>query len=145
MFYSCRNCWEGLFCRSRKGRDIMNRQKGCKTIFHPDGRYAIVNRGVTLLEAARKAGVMIPTRCGGKAGCLMCKVTVEGTEAASVTPPGEAERRKLGSLLQKGVRLACQTAVLGDVTATVQEDPFKAAVRRKLEAARNGEEEDLWW
>jgi len=27
---------------------------------------------------------------------------------------------------------------------TIPEDPLKAAVRRKLEAARRGEEEELW-
>ncbi|MDQ0192999.1 2Fe-2S iron-sulfur cluster-binding protein [Paenibacillus wynnii] len=122
----------------------MKSQQGLTVIFQPDDRKAVVPRGVTLLEAARKAGVAITTRCGGKAGCLMCKVRVEEQDASAVRPPGDAERRKLGSLLHQGVRLACQTAVWENVTVTVPEDPLKAAVRRKLEAARRGEEEDLW-
>ncbi|MCL6602396.1 MAG: 2Fe-2S iron-sulfur cluster binding domain-containing protein [Paenibacillus sp.] len=122
----------------------MKTQKGLTVVFQPEGRKAVVPHGVTILEAARKAGVVITTRCGGKAGCLMCKVKVEGQEAAAVRPAGEAERRKLGSLLHNGVRLACQTAVWEDVTVIIPEDPLKAAVRRKLEAARNGEEEELW-
>jgi len=122
----------------------MNSQKGFTVVFYPDNRKAVVPRGVTLLEAARKAGVGITTRCGGKAGCLMCKVTVEAQDAGAVRQAGEAERRKLGNLLQNGVRLACQTAVWGDVAVTIPEDPLKAAVRRKLEAARRGEEEELW-
>ncbi|WP_410514796.1 2Fe-2S iron-sulfur cluster-binding protein [Paenibacillus sp. BR2-3] len=127
-----------------KGCDLMNSQKGLTVVFQPDGRKAVVPRGVTLLEAARKAGVAITTRCGGKAGCLMCKVTMESQEAAFVRPPGDAERRKLGGLLDKGVRLACQTAVWEDVTVIVPEDPLKAAVRRKLEAARRREDDALW-
>ncbi|WP_379129164.1 2Fe-2S iron-sulfur cluster-binding protein [Paenibacillus sp. sgz500958] len=122
----------------------MRTHKGVTAVFLPDGRSATVPSGVTVLEAARRAGLTISTRCGGKAGCLMCKVTVEITEEQSVRPPGEVERRKLGSLLQKGVRLACQTAILNDVTVIVPEDPLKAAVRRRLEAARRGGEEELW-
>jgi len=122
----------------------MKSHKGLTVVFQPDGRKAVVPRGVTLLEAARKAGVAITTRCGGKAGCLMCKVTVEGQNAESVRPPGDVERRKLGGLLDQGIRLACQAAVWEDLTAQVPEDPLKAAVRRKLEAARRGEEEELW-
>ena len=100
--------------------------------------------GVTLLEAVRKAGIVLPTRCGGKAGCLMCKVSVDTKESAALRPPADAERRKLGSLLDDGVRLACQTAVWGDVSVNIPEDPLKAAVRRRLEAARRGEAEELW-
>ncbi|OBZ18791.1 ferredoxin [Bacillus sp. FJAT-27264] len=119
-------------------------QKGSTVVFQPEGRHVVVNRGVTLLEAARKAGVTIATRCGGKAGCLMCKVTIDPEQTEGVRPPSEAERRKLGSAIEQGQRLACQAAVWGDVTVIVPEDPFKAAVRRKLEAARRGEEDKLW-
>ncbi len=103
-----------------------------------------MDNGVTVLEAARRAGVTLPTRCSGKASCLMCKVTVDEQEAAQLAPPGEAEGRKLGSLLDQGFRLACQAAVKGTVTVSVPEDPLKAAVRRRLEAARSAEEDRLW-
>ncbi|WP_150271037.1 2Fe-2S iron-sulfur cluster-binding protein [Paenibacillus tepidiphilus] len=112
--------------------------------FQPEGRKVAVNYGTTVLEAARRGGITLPTRCGGKAGCLMCKVTVDEQEASSLASPGEIERRKLGSLLEKNVRLACQAAVKGAVTVTVPEDPLKAAVRRRLEAARSAEEDRLW-
>jgi ferredoxin len=122
----------------------MKPQKGWTVTFQPEGRKTVVQQGGTLLEAARKAGVILPTRCDGKAGCLMCKVTVPQEEAAALRPPGEAERRKLGSLLDSGVRLACQAAVWNDLNVVVPEDPLKAAVRRRLEAARRGEEDGLW-
>ena len=122
----------------------MKSQKGMTVMFQPGNHKAVVPRGVSLLEAARKAGVVITTRCGGKAGCLMCKVNVGDQDAAAVRPAGEIERRKLGSLIHSGMRLACQTAVWEDLTVTVPEDPLKAAVRRKIEAARLGEDDKLW-
>lgn len=122
----------------------MTPQKGWTVTFQPDGRKALVKHGTSLLEAARRAGVHITTRCGGKAGCMMCKVNVEASSEAALRPPGDAERRKLGSLLEDGVRLACQAAVWNDLTVHTPEDPLKAAVRRRLEAARRGEEDELW-
>ncbi|WNS44483.1 2Fe-2S iron-sulfur cluster-binding protein [Paenibacillus sp. MMS20-IR301] len=112
--------------------------------FLPEARSIAVSPGISLLEAVRKAGIILPTRCGGKAGCLMCKVSVASDGAAALRPPSDAERRKLGSLLDNGIRLACQAAVRGDVTVNIPEDPLKAAVRRRLEAARRGEEDGLW-
>ncbi|NQX44824.1 2Fe-2S iron-sulfur cluster binding domain-containing protein [Paenibacillus tritici] len=122
----------------------MNAQSKITVTFLPDNKSASVKPGVSLLEAVRKAGIVLPTRCGGKAGCMMCKVSVESTEQAALRPPAEAEKRKLGSLLDEGVRLACQAAVWGDVRVRIPEDPLKAAVRRRLEAARRGEAEELW-
>jgi len=48
-----------------------------------DGRAVSVPAGVTVLEAARKAGVYIPTLCHHEAldpygGCRMCIVEIEG-------------------------------------------------------------------
>ncbi|MEK4851230.1 2Fe-2S iron-sulfur cluster-binding protein [Paenibacillus sp. FSL H7-0756] len=122
----------------------MNAKSQITVTFLPEQRTASVKHGTSLLEAVRKAGIVLPTRCGGKAGCMMCKVSVERAEAGALRPPAEAEKRKLGSLLDEGVRLACQAAVWGDVRVYIPEDPLKAAVRRRLEAARRGETEDLW-
>lgn len=122
----------------------MNNNSGITVTFLPDNRSISVKPGVSLLEAVRRAGIVLPTRCGGKAGCLMCKVSVEPGDTAALRPPADAERRKLGSLLDNGVRLACQAAVWSDVRVHIPEDPLKAAVRRRLEAARRGEADDLW-
>jgi 2Fe-2S ferredoxin len=108
--------------------------------FEPSGRTEKVRAGMTLLAAGRQAGVSIRTRCGGVAGCLMCKVKVLDPEG--VSPVGEAERRKMGTETDSGFRLACQAKVIGDVRVEVPEDPLKAAVRRQLE--RQKEEEGLW-
>ncbi|WP_256706562.1 2Fe-2S iron-sulfur cluster-binding protein [Paenibacillus sp. FSL R7-0337] len=122
---------------------MMNAKSRITVTFLPEQRTASVKPGISLLEAVRKAGIVLPTRCGGKAGCMMCKVSVENSDGA-LRPPAEAEKRKLGSLLDEGVRLACQAAVWSDVRVHIPEDPLKAAVRRRLEAARRGEAEELW-
>jgi ferredoxin, 2Fe-2S len=107
--------------------------------FLPDHKKISVRPGTSLLEASRKAKVMIRTRCGGQAGCLMCKVQVE--DGSSASPALEKERNKLGSLLDSGYRLACQAKAMGAVTVTVPEDPLKAAIRAQL---AKQQEDDLW-
>lgn len=109
-----------------------------KVKFMPSGKTADVRPGTTLLAASRRAGALVRTRCGGVAGCLMCKVQV--ADGSAVTAPTAAERHKLGAGARE--RLACQTKVLKDVCVQVPEDPLKAAVRRQLEERK--EEDGLW-
>ena len=109
--------------------------------FMPDGHCIQVRAGTTLLDAGRRAKADIRTRCGGRAACLMCKVTAE--DQRGLEQPSRNERLKLGeTLLQQGVRLACQARVCGPVTVIVPEDPLKAAVRRQLEQLRMQNERD---
>ncbi|XID94253.1 2Fe-2S iron-sulfur cluster-binding protein [Paenibacillaceae bacterium WGS1546] len=110
--------------------------------FLPDGKSVSVRPGTTLLEASRRAGVAIRTRCGGVAGCLMCKVSVAEDQAASLRPPTQAESRKLGGLLAEGVRLSCQARTNGNVTVRVPEDPLKAAVRKRLQELQDGDDRE---
>ncbi|MEF3301821.1 2Fe-2S iron-sulfur cluster-binding protein [Paenibacillus sp. GYB003] len=107
--------------------------------FMPDGKTIRVRRGTTVLEASKKARVFVRTRCGGNASCLMCKVIAP--DGTGLSAAGENEKRKLGELLERGYRLACQTKVTGDCTVTLPEDPLKAAVRAQL-AKQN--EDELW-
>ncbi|WP_027093664.1 2Fe-2S iron-sulfur cluster-binding protein [Cohnella thermotolerans] len=115
--------------------------KPIRVRFLPDDRTAVVRRGTTLLEASRKAKAPVRTRCGGVAGCLMCKVTVEPGQAGALSEPTPAELLKLGPLLNDGVRLSCQARVQGDVDVRIPEDPLKAAVRRRLAEQAD---DDLW-
>ncbi len=113
-----------------------------KVTFLPDQKDVHVRAGTSLLDAARRAGVHIRTRCGGKAGCLMCKVAIEaGLEG--VSKAGPAELQKLGEDAGN-VRLSCQALVTGAVpiVAAVPEDPLRAAVRKQLEQQK--EDDSLW-
>ncbi|MFC7682006.1 2Fe-2S iron-sulfur cluster-binding protein [Paenibacillus sp. GCM10028914] len=111
--------------------------------FQPVGKKIKVRPNTYVLDAARRAGIKIPTRCGGKMGCLMCKVQIQDGDHKNCLPPKEAERRKLGSLIEQGTRLSCQTVITGNLSVTVPEDPLKAAIRKQLEAARRGENDDF--
>lgn len=112
-----------------------------KVLFLPDERTVTVKPGKSLLEIAKSSGVSIRTRCQGKAGCLMCKVDVQGF---GISSPTDAERRKMGIESSQGLRLACQARIEAgecDLIVTVPEDPLKAAVRRQLQQQ---EDDDLW-
>ncbi|WP_436244598.1 2Fe-2S iron-sulfur cluster-binding protein [Paenibacillus sp. LjRoot56] len=107
--------------------------------FWPDNKKIKVRPGTTLLDAGNKAKVHIRTRCGAKAACLMCKVKVG--DQSGLAPLNTNERLKLGSLVDEGVRLACQARVTGDVEVNIPEDPLKAAIRAQL--ARQAEDDDF--
>lgn len=112
--------------------------------FLPMNKSIKVQPGTTLLHAARRAGVRITTRCDGKAACLMCKVGVEQDERKALLPPTDAEKRKLGRLLEAGTRLSCQAKVRGSLSVHVPEDPLKAAIRKQLERQQQ-EQDDDWF
>ncbi|MFD3258839.1 2Fe-2S iron-sulfur cluster-binding protein [Paenibacillus lentus] len=112
-----------------------------KVRFMPQDKSVKVRPGTTVLRAARNARVHIATRCGGNAGCLMCKVEVEAEHSQALSSPTSAEQRKLGPLLEQGIRLACQAKICGSAEVRLPEDPLKAAIRRQLERQQ---EDDLW-
>ncbi|MCX5644450.1 MAG: ASKHA domain-containing protein [Phycisphaerae bacterium] len=46
--------------------------KHFRVVFKPDGREISIHEGATLLEAARQAGIILATACGGKGTCGKC-------------------------------------------------------------------------
>lgn len=109
--------------------------------FEPLARKAKVRPGTTVLQAARKAGVAIATRCGGNASCFMCKVQIE--DWIGLAPMKENERRKLAGLEKTGTRLACQAVLQqGHVIIQLPPDPLRAAIAKQL--AKQQEEDTLW-
>jgi 2Fe-2S ferredoxin len=103
-----------------------------KITFLPEQKTALVRTGTTVLAAAARAGIKISQRCDGKAACLTCKIQAE--KQSGLSEPNQKEHFKLGTQLDDGVRLACQTIIIGEATVAVPEDPLKAAIRRRLEA-----------
>lgn len=110
--------------------------------FWPSGRSIKVRRGTTLLVAARRAGVLISSRCGGNAACFMCKVTLR--PESELMPMADTERRKLAGLDANGIRLACQVRVAGKTEVEVPLDPLRAAVARQLALQKQNQNDDLW-
>lgn len=84
--------------------------------FLPANNSVTVPEGITLLAAARAAGLILQSPCGGEGRCGRCLVQAVG----DVHAPTAAERRALyPDQLAQGWRLACQTRVGGAVTVTV--------------------------
>jgi len=80
--------------------------------------HGVVNvpHGVTILEAARLAGIAVESPCGGAGVCGKCKVCVNPHDMSSVKSPAshvlsESERGQ-------GYVLSCETTVWGDITVS---------------------------
>ncbi|MFW2368656.1 MAG: ASKHA domain-containing protein, partial [Desulforhopalus sp.] len=84
--------------------------------FLPDDITVRVAPGENLLTAAASAGIYIPAACGGDGVCRKCKVQlVQGEiESQSGTALSELE-------LDGGMRLACISSVVSDVTIKIPE------------------------
>jgi ferredoxin len=79
---------------------------------------ARVADGVTLLAAAREAGLPIASACSGAALCARCGLSVlAGAESLDPAQPDE-QRQKQRNRVPAEQRLACRARVHGDVTAT---------------------------
>lgn len=78
-----------------------------------------LERELSLLAAATKAGVELTHRCGGHARCGTCLVTLEAG-VDKVSEPLMAEKRILQILKAgEGQRLACQAWAQGDMACAV--------------------------
>lgn len=85
--------------------------------FHPHNREIQVPSGENLLRAAISAGVFIQAGCGGEGVCGKCRVTIEKGEV-----DGPRGARLSEEEFGRGIRLACQTCILGDLEVRVAEE-----------------------
>jgi len=82
-----------------------------KITFLPDEKNIEVNKGTSILEALKKAGISIDTPCGGKGICGKCKVLVHKGISTIIS----IEEKFLSKEeIKEGFRLACQTKVFKD-------------------------------
>lgn len=87
-------------------------------LFKPGNRSISIEQGITLLEAAARAGLIISTPCGGAATCGKCRVRfVENPPA-----PIAADLQRLTEKdLDAGWRLACSCRLLHDAVIKIPE------------------------
>ena len=108
----------------------MKTNRSFRVTFEPFGKSVEVDRGTTILEAAIKGGMGIRSECGGFGICGKCKVQVKDT--SSVSKITSIERKFISSEeLRKGLRLACQTQILGNCTVYVPQES-RVAGRKML-------------
>ncbi len=104
--------------------------------FEPMGRRVAIRPEETILEAAQSGGVELQAICAGDGTCGGCRVLpTEGRFA----PPTQKERHLLTpSELDRGLRLACQTRVLGGASIEILPESLTAAQRLQVEDAGEG-------
>ncbi len=147
--YMCEDCLKcpdpELFCKFRPSCPIwflikaaksmeapsLETKERCTVTFFPDNKTVEVEKGSTLLDAARQADVYVNASCNGKGACGKCRVVIESGEVEKKDTPLLSEKEK-----KKNYVLACQTLVLGDVKVKIPEE----TVERKLKVAGMGEE-----
>jgi Na+-transporting NADH:ubiquinone oxidoreductase subunit F len=80
-----------------------------------------VSTGGTLLNALANKGIFVPSACGGKGSCGVCKVDVlEGGGAMLPTETGHISRGEA----REGCRLSCQVKVKGDMALRMPAEIF---------------------
>ena len=106
----------GLVLAARGVRTLVERRGGTVRIIYPDGRAVRIPRGLSVLDASRRAGIPHASVCGGRARCSTCRVRVLlGSDR--LPPPSPAETRVLASLgADRAVRLACQLKPVADIS-----------------------------
>jgi uncharacterized 2Fe-2S/4Fe-4S cluster protein (DUF4445 family) len=83
------------------------------------------------MAAARAVGVHLVSACGEHGSCGRCRIRVA---SGPVNQPSAAEREQLDAgELARGVRLACQAVVRGDVSIDIPASSLTAAQRLQLE------------
>ena len=108
----------------------MKKSKLVKVTFQPDGTEVFVPAGTLLSKAAAAAGLPVETPCGGVGTCSKCRVVVSGECQA----PDASEAKALGEQdLAQGIRLACRTKALGEVSVTIPESS-RSMVQKILKA-----------
>ncbi len=101
---------------ARGVRALVERRGGTVRIVYPDGRAVRIPKGLSVLDASRRAGIPHASVCGGRARCTTCRVRVLlGSE--SLAPPSPTETRALAQLgADRAVRLACQLKPMADIS-----------------------------
>ena len=108
-----------------------------RVTFLPSEKYAFVEKGASIFDAAMKAGVEINSVCGGQKQCGKCRVIVRDGEYRK-------GRTALLSLrdISEGCVLACDTFVQSDLTVAIPIESIQGEGRilRGEKAQSEGEE-----
>ncbi|HTR27166.1 MAG TPA: ASKHA domain-containing protein [Terriglobales bacterium] len=96
----------------------------CQVTFQPLGKRVTVSAGTTLLEAGRRAGILLSAACGGVGVCGRCRISVV---SGDMFPPDKEEMDFLRSgPYASGTRLACEARVASSVAVDVTPGAFTA-------------------
>lgn len=100
---------------------VLNNYGRCKIDINDGDRVVEVDGGSTLLTSLAQEKIFLPSACGGKATCGLCKCTVDAG-AGSFLPTEEpylTPEERMGN-----VRLACQVKVKTDMVIHIPDELF---------------------
>jgi Na+-transporting NADH:ubiquinone oxidoreductase subunit F len=104
----------------------MHKQNLCKIIVN-GGKELHVQKGQVLLTSLWRQNILVPSVCGGRGMCGVCKIRiVQGSEDIAITPA--EEKRLTVEELNNQVRLSCQIRVDRDIAIEVP--PEYLAIQR---------------
>jgi uncharacterized 2Fe-2S/4Fe-4S cluster protein (DUF4445 family) len=115
-------------------------------VFTPSGRRGRVERGATVLDAARRLGVDLDSVCGGRGICGRCQVAVSEGEhakhgiscdARALGPVTGVERAYAETHdVAPGRRLGCTARIAADVVVDVppESQVYRQVVRKEADA-----------
>lgn len=111
-----------------------------KVIFYKDDKIlkeVTIKSGHSILRAAKEGRVPLKHRCGGKAQCTTCMVTVRNQ--TGVTKMSDLESDLVGyNAIKSGKRLGCQTRVLTEAKVIMPGDPYKERIKYLLANQKTG-------
>lgn len=93
--------------------------------FIPGGVSIEIEEGTTILDAARRAGIIIESPCNGTGKCGKCKVRLARDTLQSVIPCGGPGPKDDG----EGLVLACSTGVKGEISVELVQDSQKESLK----------------
>lgn len=88
-----------------------------KVNFYPQDKSIIVEEGVTILQAARKAGIVIESPCNGAGTCGKCWVRLDEESLNNVVAGGKCQLTK--SEEEQGYVLSCEAKIYGDIRVEI--------------------------
>ena len=108
-----------------------------KVIFEPEHRSIYVLGGISILEAARKGGIIVEAPCGGQGTCGKCRVKI----IKGNMPPSFTEKKILSKKdFSDCVRLACQSKVISSCSINIPESS-RQVISYILTKEKGGEKE----
>ena len=126
---------------ARLVRTERERRGAAIRVTYPNGRSVRMPIGFTVLDASRSARIPHASICGGRGRCSTCRIRVlGGTDRIPAPSAGErAVLKRVGADI--GVRLACQSRPLGNVSvAPLLPSNWPVATLRRREWPMPGEE-----
>ena len=109
--------------------------------FQPLGIRLVCGEPLTLLDAARHAGISLRSECGGAGICGKCAVQI--ISLSIKYPPTETEKSFFTKIqLADGLRLACETIVESDLKVQVPSDSVIEGQFLQLEGSQKAVQPD---